>query len=270
MTRVASVVFKGGGKVYQFDARELELEIGDHVVVDTARGLDFGRVVLAPEEVAAGQAPGGLKRVVRKADPDDFAAVSEAAAVEQEARTACRELARELGLAMKVVGATRSFDGGRLNVTFFAEERVDFRELARRLNDRLGRRVELKQISARDEARTVGGYGPCGRSLCCSTFAGDQDPVSIRMAKDQNLPLNPAKISGACGRLMCCLKYEHGVYTSFKKRAPRKGAVIATPGGEGRVVDLSAASDSVTVDLGGGLTATYRLAELPVQSESGE
>jgi cell fate regulator YaaT (PSP1 superfamily) len=116
----------------------------------------------------------------------------------------------------------------------------------------------------------VGGYGPCGRGLCCSTFAGDQDPVSIRMAKDQDLPLNPAKISGACGRLMCCLKYEHGVYTSFKKRAPRKGAVIATPGGEGRVVDLSAASDSVTVDLGGGSTATYRLAELPVQSESGE
>ncbi len=270
MTRAVSVVFKGGGKVYQFDAGELELEIGDHVVVDTSRGLDFGRVVVGPGEAAAERAPGGLKRVVRKAGPDDFAAVSEAAAVEQEARVACRELARELGLAMKVVGAARSFDGGRLNVTFFAEERVDFRELARRLNDRLGRRVELKQISARDEARTVGGYGPCGRSLCCSTFAGDQDPVSIRMAKDQNLPLNPAKISGACGRLMCCLKYEHGVYTSFKKRAPRKGAIIATPGGEGRVVDLSAASDSVTVDLGGGLTATYRLAELPVQSETGE
>lgn len=270
MTRVVSVVFKGGGKVYQFDAGELELAVGEHVVVDTSRGLDFGRVVRAPEEVAADRASGGLKRVVRRAGPDDIATVSESAAIEQEARVACRELARELGLAMKVVGASRSFDGGRLTVTFFAEERVDFRELARRVNDRLGRRVELKQISARDEARTVGGFGPCGRSLCCSTFAGDQDPVSIRMAKDQNLPLNPAKISGSCGRLMCCLKYEHGLYTSFKKRAPRKGAVISTPAGEGRVVDLLAASDSVTVDLGGGLTATYRLAELQAETESGE
>jgi cell fate regulator YaaT (PSP1 superfamily) len=196
--------------------------------------------------------------------------VSEAAALEQEARAACRELARDLGLAIKVVAASRSFDGGRLTVTFYAEERIDFRELARRLNDRLGRRVELKQISARDEARSVGGYGPCGRGLCCSTFAGDQDPVSIRMAKDQSLPLNPAKISGCCGRLMCCLKYEHGVYTSFKKRAPRKGAIIPTPAGEGRVIDLLAAADSVTVDLGEGLTATYRLADLPGQRDPGE
>jgi cell fate regulator YaaT (PSP1 superfamily) len=270
VTRIVSVVFRGGGKVYQFDAGTLELDVGDHVIVDTARGLDFGRVVRAPDEAAPGEVKGGLKRVTRKANAHDLETVSDAAAVEQEARVACRELARELGLAMKVVGASRSFDGGRLSVTFFAEERIDFRELARRLNDRLERRVELKQISARDEARTVGGYGPCGRSLCCSTFAGDQDPVSIRMAKDQNLPLNPAKISGCCGRLMCCLKYEHGVYTSFKSRAPRKGAVVVTPAGEGRVIDLLASADSVIVDLGEGQTATYRLADLPSRSDSEE
>ena len=160
------------------------------------------------------------------------------------------------------MAAEQSFEGGRLVITFFAEERVDFRELLGKLNQRLGRRVELKQISARDEARTVGGYGPCGRSLCCATFAGDQQPVSIRMAKDQNLPLNPTKISGCCGRLMCCLKYEHQVYLSFRHRAPKRGAIIATPAGEGKVVEQLAPIDSVTVDLGEGRTATYRLAEL--------
>ncbi len=270
MTRIVSVVFKGGGKVYQFDAGKLDLDVGDDVIVDTARGLDFGRVVRGPAEAASGQAPSGLKRAVRKANAQDLATVSAAAAVEDEARAACRKLARELGLVVKVVGASRAFDDGRLALTFFAEERIDVRDLARRLSDQLERRVELKQISARDEARTVGGYGPCGRGLCCSTFAGDQDPVSIRMAKDQNLPLNPAKISGCCGRLMCCLKYEHGVYTSFKKRAPKKGAVIATPAGEGRVIDLLASADSVIVDLGEGQAVTYRLADLPGRSDTEE
>ena len=135
---------------------------------------------------------------------------------------------------MKVVEARQAFEGGKLTITFFAEERVDFRELVGKLNERLQRRVELKQVSARDESRIVGGYGPCGRSLCCATFAGDQEPVSIRMAKDQNLPLNPTKISGCCGRLMCCLKYEHQVYVSFRKRAPKRGAIITTPGRRGQ------------------------------------
>ena len=163
---------------------------------------------------------------------------------------------------MKVIEARQAFEGGKLTITFFAEERVDFRELVGKLNERLKRRVELKQVSARDESRIVGGFGPCGRSLCCATFAGDQEPVSIRMAKDQNLPLNPTKISGCCGRLMCCLKYEHQVYVSFRKRAPKRGAIIATPAGEGKVIELLAPVDSVTVDHGEGRSATYRLAEL--------
>ena len=163
---------------------------------------------------------------------------------------------------MKVVEASQAFEGAKLTITFFAEERVDFRELVGRLNDRLKRRVELKQVSARDESRIVGGFGPCGRSLCCATFAGDQEPVSIRMAKDQNLPLNPTKISGCCGRLMCCLKYEHDVYVSFRKRAPRRGAIITTPAGEGKVTDLLAPLDSVTVDHGEGRSGTYKLSEL--------
>ena len=262
MPRIASVVFRGGGRVYQFDAAALELAPGDRVVVDTTRGADFGRLVKGPDEVPAADAPKGLKKVLRKATEQDLAAVASHRGAELDAKRACRELVEELGLDMKVVEARQAFEGGKLTVTFFAEERVDFRELVSRLNDRLRRRVELKQVSARDESRIVGGYGPCGRSLCCATFAGDQEPVSIRMAKDQNLPLNPTKISGCCGRLMCCLKYEHQVYVSFRKRAPKRGAMVRTPAGEGKVTDLLAPVDSVSVDLGEGRSATFKLDEL--------
>jgi cell fate regulator YaaT (PSP1 superfamily) len=259
---VVSVVFRSGGKVYEFDAAGLDLAPGDQVVVDTARGADLGHVV---RRLAAGEGeapPADLKKVRRRASAGDLERLAANRAAEEEAKAACRELVRESGLDMKVVAAEQPFEGGKLTVTFFAEERVDFRELVGRLAERLGRRVELKQIGARDEARAVGGFGPCGRSLCCATFAGDQQPVSIRMAKDQGLPLNPTKISGCCGRLMCCLKYEHGVYVSFRQEAPRRGAVVRTPAGEGKVVELLAPTESVTVDLGEGRFATYRLAEL--------
>jgi cell fate regulator YaaT (PSP1 superfamily) len=268
--RIASVVFRGGGKVYQFDAADLELAPGDYVVVDTTRGADFGRAVRTPEDVPAGQAPRGLKRVVRKATQADLDAVGSHREAELEAKRECRKLVAELGLDMKVVEARQAFDGGKLTLTFYAEERVDFRELVGKLNDRLRKRVELKQVSARDQSRIVGGFGPCGRSLCCATFAGDQEPVSIRMAKDQNLPLNPTKISGCCGRLMCCLKYEHQVYVSFRKRAPKRGAIITTPGGEGKVVELLAPMDSVTVDHGEGRSVTYKLAEIGRAAEEQE
>lgn len=262
MARIASVVFRGGGKVYQFDAGRLELEAGDHVVVDTARGADFGRLVSAVEETSGGRPPGGIKKIIRKATQADLDALASRREAEAEAKCVCRRLAAELGLDMKIVDARQAFEGSKMTVTFFAEERVDFRELVGRANERLKRRVEFKQVGARDESRIVGGYGPCGRSLCCATFAGDQEPVSIRMAKDQNLPLNPTKISGCCGRLMCCLKYEHEVYVSFRKRAPKRGSVVKTPGGEGKVVELLAPLDSVTVDHGEGRAVTYRLADL--------
>ncbi|MCX6372591.1 MAG: regulatory iron-sulfur-containing complex subunit RicT [Actinobacteria bacterium] len=270
MPRIASVVFRGGGKVYQFDAGSLEVEPGDRVVVDTTRGADFGRLVKGPDEVPVEQAPRGLKRIRRKATQGDLDAVASHRDDEFEAKRVCRQLVAEFGLDMKVVEARQAFEGGKLLITFFSEERVDFRELVGKLNERLQRRVELKQVSARDESRIVGGYGPCGRSLCCATFAGDQEPVSIRMAKDQNLPLNPSKISGCCGRLMCCLKYEHLVYVSFRKRAPKRGAIITTPGGEGKVVELLAPVDSVTVDHGDGRTATYKLAELGAPADGEE
>jgi cell fate regulator YaaT (PSP1 superfamily) len=260
--RICSVVFRGGGRVYQFNSGDLELVAGDGVVVDTVRGADFGRVVRAPEEVAPDGSPRGLRRVMRRATAADTEAIASHREAELEAKSECRRLAADLKLDLKVVDARQAFDGPRLTVTFFAEERADVRELSGKLGDRLGRRVELKQVSARDESRIVGGYGPCGRSLCCATFAGDQEPVSIRMAKDQNLPLNPTKISGCCGRLMCCLKYEHEVYVSFRKRAPKRGAVVRTPAGEGKVTDLLAPVDSVTVDLGEGRSATFKLDEL--------
>ena len=267
MPNVVSVVFRDGGKLYHFDPRGLELVAGDLVVVETARGLDCGRVVKDAEEVAGADLPAGLKRVVRKANAADVETLARNKAAEAEALDACCELAIELGLEMKPVSAELTFDGKKVLVSFAAEERIEYRELVGRLNERLKRRVELKQVSARDEARLVGGYGSCGRRLCCSLFAGDQEPVSIRMAKDQDLPLNPTKISGVCGRLMCCLKYEHGAYVSFKKRAPRKGATIATPAGEGKVVDLAAPADSVTVDYGEGRVMTYRLSELNLAKE---
>jgi len=260
--RICSVVFRGGGRVYQFSAADLELAPGDGVVVDTTRGADFGRVVKGPDEVGGDNVPRGLRKVLRKASAADHEAIASHRAAELEAKTTCRRLAADLKLDLKVVEARQAFDGPKLTITFFAEERADVRDLQNRLGDRLGRRVELKQVSARDESRIVGGYGPCGRSLCCATFAGDQEPVSIRMAKDQNLPLNPTKISGCCGRLMCCLKYEHQVYVSFRKRAPKRGAIVRTPAGEGKVTDLLAPVDSVTVDLGEGRSETFKLDEL--------
>ena len=267
MPRIACVVFRGGGKVYHFDAADLELVPSDTVIVDTNRGADYGRVVCTPDGEPGGETPQGVKRVVRKATEADLAAIEVHRETELEAKRVCRRLVAEMGLEMKIVEVRQAFEGNALTITFFAEERVDFRGLLGKLNDRLKRRVELKQVSARDESRMVGGFGPCGRSLCCATFAGDQEPVSIRMAKDQNLPLNPTKISGCCGRLMCCLKYEHAVYVSFKKRAPKRGALVKTPGGEGKVIDLLAPVDSVNVDLGDGRHETFRLDELGLAAD---
>lgn len=262
MPRIVSVVFRNGGRRYEFDAGNLELTHGDRVVVDTTRGLDCGLLVKGPDAVAAGSAPRGLKKVIRKATPEDDDAVASHHEAECEAKRACRQLVAELGLDLKVIEARQAFEGGKITLTFFAEERVDFRDLVTKLSERIKRRVELKQVSARDGARIVGGFGPCGRSLCCATFAGDQEPVSIRMAKDQSLPLNPAKISGCCGRLMCCLKYEHPVYVDFRKRAPRRGTVVTTPGGEGKVAELLPSSECVMVEHGEGRTVAYKLADV--------
>lgn len=260
MSRVVNVVFKDGGKPYAFEVGELELQSGDQVIVETARGLTVGRVVSLPDDQGTGGAD--LRRVVRVAHADDLRRMEENREFEREARQIAADMIAESGLSMKVVSVESSFDQAKILISFSAEQRVDFRQLVSRLSERLNRRVELRQVSARDEARLIGGYGSCGRRLCCTLFAGDQDPVSIRMAKDQNLPLNPSKISGVCGRLMCCLKYEREIYTSFRQRAPKKGRMIDTPAGEGRVIELLPTRDSVSVDLGEGRRATFSLDEL--------
>jgi cell fate regulator YaaT (PSP1 superfamily) len=265
---VAGVVFTEGGKLYQFDAGDLHLQPGDQVIVDTAKGHNLGKVVRGSEQLGESSLPPGLKTVVRMATPEDIEQVAANRADELEARRVCDDLIAELGLQMKIVSAEVTFDGGKVVFSFFSEERVDFRELVGKLADRLRRRVELRQVSARDEARLIGGYGSCGRRLCCTLFAGDQEPVSIRMAKDQNLPLNPSKISGVCGRLMCCLKYERDTYVGFKQRAPKRGSTVSTPAGTGKVVELLATSDSVSVDLGEGRVVTYTLAELRHDQEN--
>lgn len=268
MTRVVSVVFNDGGKAYQFSCAELDLSIGDQVVVETARGLNLGKVIIGPVDAEPQTLPQDMKRVMRRASLEDLQRIAENRDLECEAREVAVELIAELRLPMKVVDVESTFDQGKITFSFFAENRVDFRELVSRLSDRLGRRVELRQVSARDEARLIGGYGSCGRRLCCTLFAGDQDPVSIRMAKDQGLPLNPAKISGVCGRLMCCLKYERDTYSCFRQRAPRKGRTVSTPAGTGRVVELLPTKDSVVVDLGEGKVVTLALDDLVPPAEA--
>lgn len=254
MADVVGIVFQKGGKVYYFDPDSAELTRGEQVVVQTMRGTEIGEVVDPPHEIPDGDLPAPLKRVVRKASSDDLEAVVANRMLREEAMRACRKMIAEHNLNMKLVDAEIMFGGGKVTFSFYSEERVDFRALVSDLAKVLKMRIELRQIGAREEARIIGGLGPCGRHLCCATFQGDQDPVSIRMAKEQGLPLNPMKISGLCGRLMCCLKYEHEQYLSFRREAPNRGTRVLTDCGEGVVVGFQVTRESLTVRLDEGGT----------------
>ncbi|HHV56437.1 MAG TPA: stage 0 sporulation family protein [Firmicutes bacterium] len=210
MQRVVGVRFKKAGKIYYFDPGELELPQGSHVIVETARGVEFGEVVMAPREVPDEDVVAPLKQVMRAATPEDRQQVKENKAREKEAFKICQAKIAAHGLPMKLVDVEYTFDRSKIIFYFTAEGRVDFRELVRDLASVFRTRIELRQIGVRDEAKLLGGLGPCGRVCCCSSFLGEFQPVSIRMAKEQNLSLNPTKISGLCGRLMCCLKFEAG------------------------------------------------------------
>ncbi|MHB9149936.1 MAG: PSP1 domain-containing protein [Thermoleophilia bacterium] len=259
MTDVVGIVFQNGGKVYYFDPASLELARGEQVVVQTMRGTEIGEVVDGPREVPEGELPAPLKRVVRKANSSDLDTVNSNKALRAEAMAACRDLIRKHGLAMKLVDAEIVFGGGKIIFSFSAEERIDFRALVSDLAKVLKMRIELRQIGAREETRIIGGLGPCGRDLCCSLFQGDQDPVSIRMAKEQNLPLNPMKISGLCGRLMCCLKYEQEQYVCFRKEVPNRGTKVQTEMGEGVVVGFQLTKESLTLRMPDGSLADVPL-----------
>jgi cell fate regulator YaaT (PSP1 superfamily) len=246
---VVGVRFKKAGKIYYFDPGDLSIEKDDFVIVETVRGVEFGRCVIAPKKVGENDVVLPLKKVLRLADQKDRMIVDENKQAAAEAYQICNEKVNAHDLDMKLVDVEYTFDRNKVIFYFTADGRVDFRELVKDLAAIFRTRIELRQIGVRDEAKMLGGIGPCGRMLCCSTFLGDFDPVSIKMAKDQNLSLNPTKISGLCGRLMCCLKYENDEYESAKEQLPDLGEIIETPHGRGKVVGLNILEKVLQVEL---------------------
>jgi cell fate regulator YaaT (PSP1 superfamily) len=251
MPFVVGVRFKDSGKTYHFDPGELGLEQGDHVIVETVRGQELAKVAYPKAEVPESEIVGDLKPVIRRADAADFERMQQLHSRHDEVLAKCKEKVEQHSLPMRLVKAEYSFDGSRLTFYFTAEKRVDFRLLVRDLARTFKTRIELRQIGPRDEAKLLGGIGPCGRLLCCATFLPDYARVSIKMAKDQDLPLNPSKISGVCGRLLCCLSYEHETYVAIKSEFPKVGAWVQTPHGPGEVTSVSVVRERATVAVEG-------------------
>ncbi len=249
MSKVVGVRFRKAGKIYYFDPGQLELKAGQKVVVETSRGLELGDVVLESKKVDDDEIVPPLRLVRRIATESDKNQISENKRKEEEAYKVCQEKIKKYGLTMKLVDVEYTFDHNKIIFYFTAENRVDFRELVRDLAAVFRTRIELRQIGVRDEAKIVGGMGPCGRGLCCATFLGSFGPVSIRMAKEQNLSLNPTKISGICGRLMCCLRYEADHYEHAKGELPVTGDLVITPRGDGKVISTNIAKKIVLVEL---------------------
>lgn len=245
--QVVGVRFKKAGKVYYFDPGDLPVNDNDHVIVETARGVEYGKIVIGRKTVRETDVVLPLKRVIRIADGNDAKTVEDNKSAARNAFDICVAKIRDHGLKMKLVDVEYTFDRNKVIFYFTAEGRVDFRELVKDLAGVFRTRIELRQIGVRDEAKLLGGIGPCGRILCCSSWLGDFEPVSIKMAKDQNLSLNPTKISGLCGRLMCCLKFEHDNYESVKLELPSVGARVITSLGTGVVVSINPNARTVSV-----------------------
>lgn len=249
MVLVVGIRFKKAGKIYYFDPQDLEISAGDYVIVETSRGIEFGEAVIKPKKVKEEELVLPLKRVIRKATIEDHHHMLENRRKEDEAFEVCLQKIEDHKLDMKLIDVEYTFDCNKIIFYFTADGRVDFRELVKDLASVFRTRIELRQIGVRDEAKMMGGLGPCGRMLCCSTFLGDFEPVSIRMAKDQNLSLNPTKISGICGRLMCCLRFESDVYEDAKEVLPHPGDNVITPEGEGKVVSISKSKKTISVEV---------------------
>jgi cell fate regulator YaaT (PSP1 superfamily) len=264
MADVVGVRFRRAGKVYHFDPAGIELDTGDFVVVDTARGQELGQVVTKPAQVSDSETNRNLKSVVRKATDEDMEKANGFRLKEKEALDECERLVAKMELPMKLISTEYSFDGNRLTVYFGAEGRVDFRELVRELSHKLKVRVEMRQVGPRDEAKIIGGFGRCGRPLCCTGFLSEFSPVSIKMAKEQDLPLNPMKISGVCGRLLCCLGFECEQYREMKAKMPREGERLSTDMGMVSVVGGNPLKGVVLVELESGARV-----EMPVQDVAG-
>lgn len=237
MVEVVGVRFKTAGKIYYFSPKGIEFSKGDFAVVETVRGTEIGEVMLTNREIPEGNIVSPLKPVLRKATDEDIKKVDKIKAKEKKAFEICLEKINQHNLDMHLVDVEYTFDENKILFYFTAEGRVDFRELVKSLASVFKTRIELRQIGVRDEAKMLGGIGVCGRAICCNTFLGDFQPVSIKMAKEQNLSLNPTKISGTCGRLMCCLKYEQSTYEEMLKFVPRVDAIVETPDGKGTVIE---------------------------------
>lgn len=263
MIEVIGVRFKEAGKIYYFDPNEFDIKLDDHVIVETVRGIEFGKVVIVNKLVDIDDVVLPLKKVMRIANEEDEQNVEENERLAEKALRVCSSKIIQHRLDMNLVDVEYTFDRNKVIFYFTAEGRIDFRDLVKDLAAQFKTRIELRQIGVRDEAKLLGGIGPCGRMLCCSTFLGDFDPVSIKMAKDQSLSLNPAKISGICGRLMCCLKYENDNYEDAKKTLPDLGEEINTNYGLGKVVGLNLLEALIQIEIyENDTTIEYTLDEL--------
>ena len=246
-TRIVKIQFNTAGKLYDFNAGAHDLKAGERVIVDTERGKSIATVVVPPMGIADEHLPDGLKTISRKATPEDLEAVARNTAKEKEAFDFCLARIKERSMAMKLVRVEYLYDGSKAIFYFTADGRVDFRELVKDLAHTFHTRIEMRQIGVRDEAKMVGGIGICGRELCCSSFLREFEPVSVKMAKEQNLALNPTKISGQCGRLLCCLGYEYDTYCSLRKCLPKCGKMVQKGNIKGEVVKLDLFNGSFTI-----------------------
>jgi len=262
MTRIVAIKFQEAGRQYHFNAQGLELKAGDRVIVETDRGRAMATVVQSPREVADSDAPEGLKSIQRIATDEDMAMSERNAAREHEAKRFCAERIKARNMEMKLVRAEYAFDGSKIIFFFTADGRIDFRELVKDLAHHFHTRIEMRQIGVRDEAKQVGGIGICCRELCCSTFLTQFSPVSVKMAKEQGLALNPAKISGQCGRLLCCLGYEFETYKELKKGMPKCGKKVTWQNSECDVVSLDVLRQQVTLRDGQGSCCCVTMEEL--------
>ncbi len=249
MVSVIGVRFKRAGKIYFFDPKQFDIAAGDHVIVETIRGIEYGKVVSGIEQVDEKELVSQLKPVIRKADQSDCQKHQANRQKAKDAMITCQQKIAKHGLEMKLIDAEYTFDNNKVIFYFTADGRVDFRELVKDLAAVFRTRIELRQIGVRDEAKMINGIGQCGRRLCCANWLSEFVPVSIKMAKDQNLSLNPTKISGICSRLMCCLRYEYDTYKSLRKQMPRVGDMVKTPDGEALVFGVNILKETVRVKL---------------------
>ncbi len=266
MTEVIGIRFKKVGKTYYFSPGEEKLEIGDYVVVETSRGMEIGEVVIPNTMMEGHKIISPLKNMSRRATPSDIKKMTENRKREEDAFALCEGKIASHNLDMKLIDVEYAFDNSKILFYFTADGRIDFRDLVKDLASVFKTRIELRQIGVRDESKMLGGLGICGRELCCSSFLGEFQPVSIKMAKEQGLSLNPVKISGTCGRLMCCLKYEQDAYEDLIKKSPRLGATVKTKDGVGTVCEIALIKGEVKVRIEGveGAPPPYKISEIEV------